>query len=592
MKWNLEDIVAKKNWDQLYKEVEEGYKELGKWWKKLEPEMTTKEFGEFLEFDEQLGEKGARLGGLPGLLETVELRNQDVKLMKSKVTELGLKYASLGIRIGHWIKGLPVEGKKTLDKKNVKRLFGTIPDLEYGLRYSREMARYSLETKIEEVITNKDAWGVGQLTDMRDLIEAGMKYELKIPGKKMRQVSTQSELLKMVRNRNPEIRKAAYRALFLAHKGEIDKLFLTYQAIVKDWAYEAKLRGYHSPISSVNLSNHISDKAVETLLKVCTDNRKIFWEYFKIKARVLGVKKMSRWDVYAPIPGRRPKARLNLEQAKEIVLTAFEEFSPNFANKAKQIFERGHVDSHPRKNKRSGAFCATISPKIPPYVLLNFTNTDRDVLVVAHELGHAVHSLYAENHYPSAQQANLPLAETASTLGELIVFEKLLVREKDPKVKRAMIWEKLADSFATILRQNYFVIFEMRAHEAIKRGTTAEGLSKLYLQTLKEEFGGSVSVDPLFKYEWCYISHIFESPFYCYAYNFGELLTTALYGRYKREGVSFAPKIEALLAAGGSRNPNELLKELGIDIEKEEFWENSFEVIKSWIKQLGESDDE
>jgi oligoendopeptidase F len=267
-------------------------------------------------------------------------------------------------------------------------------------------------------------------------------------------------------------------------------------------------------------------------------------------------------------------------------LDSFRQFSEKFAEYGEKVITDQHIDSHPKVNKRSGAFCATVGPKITPYVLLNHTNTLRDVSTLAHEMGHAIHSQYANHHMPGSQHANLPLSETASTLGEMILFEKLLAIEKDPEIKKQMLWEKIADSYATILRQNYFVMFEIEAHKLAAAGTTAKELCDLYLKNLREQFGKSVTVEPIFKYEWLYISHIFESPFYCYAYNFGELLSLSLYARYKKEGKSFVSKIEKILAAGGSKDPSVVLKDVGIDVESEEFWRGGFRIVENLQKEL------
>jgi len=219
--------------------------------------------------------------------------------------------------------------------------------------------------------------------------------------------------------------------------------------------------------------------------------------------------------------------------------------------------------------------------------MLNFTGKTRDISTLAHELGHGVHSILANKHLASVQQSGLPLAETASTLAELVVFEKMMAQEKDNELKKAWLSEKIADAYASICRQNYFVKFEIEAHEKMGRGLSPEDLSKIYLGNLKEQFGDSVAIDPLFAYEWSYISHLFESPFYCYAYNFGELLSYNLYRKYQQDK-GFLKKIIKILATGGSEKPSKILATVGVDIEKKEFWRESFEVIKRWQKELEE----
>jgi len=296
------------------------------------------------------------------------------------------------------------------------------------------------------------------------------------------------------------------------------------------------------------------------------------------------MKKLSRFDVYAPL--QKKDKKIDFEEAKTIVLKALEEFSPNFSKKAEKIINEKHIDVLPNKNKIGGAFCATVAPEITPYVLLNFTGKSRDISTLAHELGHGIHSLYANKNYPSSQSANLPLAETASTLAELILFEKMMEKETDKEIKKAWLSDKMADAYATICRQNYFIKFEIKAHEAIEKGLTADDLSKIYFKSLKEQFGNSLSIDPLFKYEWSYISHIFESPFYCYAYNFGELVSYALWANYKKDPKIWIKIIEKILESGGSQDPQIILHNAKIDICCPKFWQDSFSTIRDWQEKL------
>jgi oligoendopeptidase F len=580
MKWNLDDILPLNKFDDLYNEVEKEIKVLEKWVEKVRPDMSQKEFGEMLLFDEELSVKMSKLGYLPHLIEAVDQKDRAAKLMKNRVEDLSLKITEVGRKLGFWIQG---KREPILDDKNANRLFATIPDLEYGLKRSREGAKYSLNEREEGIIDHKDMNGVGVLGDLREMIETEFEYDLKV-GKRKKHIKSQSELLALVYSPKAKIREAAYKTLLKKQRDNLDKFFAIYQAIVKDWGYEAKLRGHKSPISIRNWANHVPDEAIESLLTVCSDNVGIFQRYFKWKAKKLGMKKLRRFDIYAPL--EKTDRKMYFEEAKSTVLNAFKEFSPSFYQKAKQIIDERHIDVMPNKNKRGGAFCATVSPEITPYVLLNFTGKARDVSTLAHELGHGIHSLYANKHYPSSQHANLPLAETASTLAELILFEKMMEKETNIEVKKAWLSDKIADAYATICRQNYFIKFEVSAHEAIDKGLTATDLSKLYFKSLKEQFGNSLLIDPLFKYEWSYISHIFESPFYCYAYNFGELLSYALWTNYKKDPKKWIKIIEKILETGGSQDPQIILQDAKIDICRPKFWQDSFSTISDWQEKL------
>ena len=580
LKWNLDDILKKEEFEGLFDEVKIDAKILEKWVGKLKPTMSKELFEDFLNFDEEMSVKMARLGYLPNLMESINQKDSEAKFLRDKTEKLQLKISETAVKISMWLKGLrgPI-----LDDKNAKRLFGVVKDLEYGLTYARDMVKHNLSEEIENLIINKDLNGIGTVCELREMMETEIEYSLKI-GKKVKKIKTQSDLVALFYNPKAEIRKAAYIELLVKQKKNLHKFFAAYSAIVKDWGYEAKLRKYESAIEVRNIGNDIPNEAVDELLKVCQINRDIFHKFFKWKAGELEKNKLERFDIYAPLD--KIDKKIEKEKAINLVLTSFDKFTPKFGLYARQIIESQHIDWMPKKDKRGGAFCATIAPQIKPYILLNFTDKTRDVSTLAHELGHGIHSMYAQNHYSSAQHAPLPLAETASTLAEIILFEEILRQETNNKIKKSLLADKMADSYATILRQNYFVMFEKEAHEIIPNGIKMEDLSKVYLKNLKDQFGSSVKIDNIFQYEWSYISHIFDSPFYCYAYNFGELLALGLYKKYKEDKNLWLPRIENILTAGGSQNPQKLLLKNGIDIESKSFWNDSFEIIRGWQREL------
>jgi oligoendopeptidase F len=547
-------------------EVEADFLKYKKLIAKPKAEMSEKKFKEIIDSGEKLSNKLSRLGGLPSLMLTIETKNQQARLMETRISDLSLKMSEETIKFSHWMKGL---GKDSLDTKNAKRLFKSIPDLEYSLNYSRKGAKYTLKQNEEKIIMNKDTNLGSAVDDLRELIQTDIKYKI---GEK--EIKTQAELMNYVYSKRSKERKQAYEQLLTKQKEHIDKFFVIYQSVVKDWTYEAKLRKYDSSISVRNFANEIDGEVIKILMKVVEKNKNIFQKYFKAKAKKMGVKKLDRTDLYAPIEEK--ETIMNYEDGVKLVLSAFGEFSPSFAKAAKQIIDSKHVDVYPKEGKRNGAFCATLNNKIDPYVMLNYTGKLRDISTLAHELGHGVHSIYASGHYSSVQSANLPLAETASTLAELLVFEK---------IKKGMLWQKMGDLYATILRQTYFTMFEIEAHEAIKKGITEKELSTMWLNNLKSQFGEAVDVPDMFRHEWSYVGHIFSTPFYCYAYSFGQLLALSLYGKYKKDK-GFLKNIEVILKAGGSKNPEQLLKEQGVNIKDEKFWQEGFDIISEWIKKL------
>lgn len=581
--WNLDDILPADKFDTLYAEIEAEIPKYEEWKKKLSPDMSEVDFQAYFAWSFVLSEKLTRLHTRPSLAESIDSKSVEAKQNKPRAQDLAVQLQEAARPISMWLKGKEVEGMQTLDDVNAKRLFACIEGMEYALTYARDMARHTLTQAEESIISHKDATGTSALTDLRDMIETDFSYELELDGKK-EQFETAEELKSGVYSTDAARRQATYQALFAPYIREEDKFFKVYQSIVKDWAYEASLRGYSSPIGMRNAANQVSDKAIEALMKVCEEERGVYHSFFAWKADELGVEKLRRYDLYAPLS--EAKSEYSYAEAVDLVLESFAKYSTDFAAKARQILDEKHIDSHPVPTKRGGAFCAAITPSMTPYVMLNFAGKSRDISTLAHELGHGVHDMYA-GHLPiGSHHPNLPLAETASTFGEMLLFESLLAKTADPGEKKALLAEKLADSYATISRQNYFVKFEIAAHEAIPNGASLVDIQKLWLDGLREQFGDSVDVDDIFQHEWSYIPHIVHTPFYCYAYNFGELLSLSLYARYKQAGESFVPKIEAILAAGGSSDPKLVLQEVGIDYESEDFWRGGFEIIRGWMDEL------
>jgi oligoendopeptidase F len=344
------------------------------------------------------------------------------------------------------------------------------------------------------------------------------------------------------------------------------------------------LRGYPSAIAVRNTDNDIPDRAVEVLLETARSNAPVFQRYFRLKAGWLGLDRLRRYDIYAPLAGSERK--IPYDEAVRSVLETFGEFDARFAGLAERVLAENHLDGEIRKGKRGGAFCATVLPRMTPWVLVNYTGRVRDVATLAHELGHAVHSMLAENHSILTQHASLPLAETASVFAEMLITDRLLREESDPLARRDLLASSVDDVYATVERQSYFVLFELAAHRAILEGRSVEDLSELYLANLAEQFGDSVQVTPEFRYEWLNIPHIYQSPFYCYAYSFGQLLVLALYRRYQEQGAAFRPGYLKLLSYGGSARPQEILSEVGIDMTDRSFWQGGFDLVRQRIDEL------
>ena len=475
---------------------------------------------------------------------------------------------------------------KDLDDEHADALLpdaGAYADYRHFLQELRLFKPYMLEESSERIINVKDTNGIDAVITIYSMLTNRLEFELEVDGELQR--LTRGEVMAHVYSPDPDMRAAAYQSIHKVYKEEAAILAQIYINRVRDWHNEnVTLRSFDSPIAVRNLTNDIPYEAVDALLEAARRNAPLFQRYFSLKAKWLGMEKLRRYDIYAPLAGS--SREVPYEDAVALVLNTFKRFDLDFAGKAQRVFNDNHIDSEVRKGKRSGAFCATVMPSITPYVLVNYTNKVRDVATIAHELGHAVHSMMAEDHSILTQHSSLPLAETASVFAEMVMNDQLLAEEKDPLVRREILAASVDDIYATVMRQAYFVMFEQSAHQAIMDNASPQELDRLYLENLSEQFGDSVEVSDEFQYEWISIPHIYHTPFYCYAYSFGQLLVLSLYRRYQQEGDAFKPGYLKLLATGGSARPQEILEGAGIDMTDPEFWQAGFDVIRGMIDEL------
>jgi oligoendopeptidase F len=289
---------------------------------------------------------------------------------------------------------------------------------------------------------------------------------------------TREELSANYYSPDPDLRANAYQELYRVYAEDAPILGQIYQYLVHDWRSEGvDLRGYASPIAIRNLANDIADEVVETMLGVCRENAGLFHRFFKLKAGLLGVDRLRRYDLYAPVV--EADKRYDFGDAVEMVLESFDRFEPRMASLAREVFDSHHIDSEVRPGKRGGAFCATIGPDLTPWVLQSYVGRARNIATMAHELGHAVHSLMANQHTALTQSASLPLAETASTFGEMLLTDRLLEDEEDEAVRRDILFKQMDDAYATIMRQAYFALFEREAHKRIHEGVEVDALHEV-----------------------------------------------------------------------------------------------------------------
>jgi len=458
-------------------------------------------------------------------------------------------------------------------------------DYRYYLEEMRHFKPHTLSEPEEKVINLKNVTGSQALVTLYSLITNRYAFKVEVEGETKE--LTRGQLMTLVQGPDPDLRAAAYQELYRVYGDDGPILGQMYQTLVRDWRNEnLTMRKFNSPMAVRNLSNDIPDKAVDALLNVARKNAGIFQRYFKMKAKVLGVDKLRRYDIYAPVA--KAEKEFEYDSATEMVLNSFTEFEPQVGELARRVFDEERVDSEVRKGKREGAFCWSVTPDLTPWVLLNYQGRARDVATMAHELGHAIHSMLASHHSAFTFHSSLPLAETASTFGEMMLTDRLLAAESDEDVRRDLLFKQVDDAYATIMRQSYFALFEKEAHEMVVKNASVDELAAAYMENLKEQFGDSLELSDEFKWEWVSIPHIYHTPFYVYAYAFGQLLVLSLYQQFKREGDSFKPKYLKILSSGGSEAPAKILGDAGIDIESASFWQGGFDVVDGLVKQLEE----
>ncbi len=541
----------------------------------LQPDISAEKFLELIKMQEAYTTLAYRVYGFASLSFAADTQDQKAQIAMARFQQFAAEMGNRTLFFSLWW--------KALDDANAQRLLDASGDYRYWLVQMRNFKPYTLTEAEEKIINIKDVTGSNALEMLYDSITNRYVFKLEIDGEVKEM--TRGELMSHVRSADPDLRARAYQELYRVYGEDAPILGQIYQNIARDWKNEnVNMRKYKSPISVRNTVNDLPDEVIETLMEVSRKNIGIFHRFFRLKAQKIGMEKLRRYDVYAPVS--ELDKRFSYDEATAMTFESFERFDPKFAELARKVFDQGHVDSEVRKGKMGGAFCSTLGPELSPWVMLNYQGKADDVGTMAHELGHAIHSLMADEHSIFTQHACLPLAETASTFGEMMLTDLMLERETDEAVRQDILFAQLDDAFATIIRQIYFAIFEKEAHEMIINDASVDELSEAYLANLKEEFGDAVEVSDEFKYEWVSIPHIYGTPFYVYAYAFGQLLVFALYKRYQEEGESFKPKYMRILSAGGSIAPIDLLNEAGMDVTTAEFWQGGFDVIAGLVDKL------
>ena len=578
-RWTLDDLIPAKagqEMEEAFADVEAAVAALEMKRPALVPSISGETFAEMLRLVERVAYVSQKLYGYSGLLFMEQTGDQDALALRGRVDKALAGAQNRTLFFDLWW--------KTLDEENARRLLRVGGDVTYYLETLRRFAPYTLSEPEEKVINVKNVNGTEGLVTLYEMITNAFTYDVEIDGEM--KTLTRSEVVVYVRDPLPERRAAAYRALLGVYETRSGELAQIYKYVAGDWhAENVGLRGITSPISVRNLANDIPDEVVDLLLATCRENVDIYQRFFRLKAKWLGLSKLRRFDIYAPL--EETVKAYPFAEGVDLVLECFRGFSPEFAAQAERVLAEGHLDSSPRPGKDTGAFCYGVVPDVTPWVLVNYNDRADDVSTLAHELGHAVHAMMAADHSILTSHSSLPLAETASNFAEMLLLDVMLAQNADPELRRTLLAKHVDDSYASVLRQSFFVIFERDAHRMIaEEEATLDQLSAAYMENLREQFGDSLELADEFKSEWVSIPHIYATPFYCYAYTFGLLLVLGLYQRYKTEGEAFVPNYLKILAYGGSKAPMDILDEAGIDIRARAFWQGGFDVLAGMIDEL------
>ncbi|WP_315795776.1 M3 family oligoendopeptidase [Bradyrhizobium sp. SZCCHNRI3043] len=440
---------------------------------------------------------------------------------------------------------------------------------------------YQLEDRVEQLFHEKSQTGYSAWNRLFDQTIAGLRFQ--VGGKELAIEPT----LNFLQDRDGAKRKAAAEALAKTFKANERTFALITNTLAKDKDISDRWRGFQDVADSRHLNNRVEREVVDALVaSVRASYPKLSHRYYQLKARWFKKKKLAHWDRNAPLPFAA-NATIAWPEAKSMVLTAYRGFSPEMADIAQRFFDQSWIDAPVRPGKAPGAFSHPTTPSAHPYVLMNYQGKPRDVMTLAHELGHGVHQVLAARQGALMAPTPLTLAETASVFGEMLTFKRLLSETRDARQRQALLAGKVEDMINTVVRQIAFYSFERAVHTERKNGElTAERLGQLWLSVQTESLGEAIEIKPGYENFWMYIPHFIHSPFYVYAYAFGDCLVNSLYAVYEHAAEGFAERYLAMLAAGGTKHYSELLKPFGLDAKDPKFWDGGLSVIAGMIDEL------
>jgi oligoendopeptidase F len=445
----------------------------------------------------------------------------------------------------------------------------------------RKEKPFQLEDKLEQLFHEKAVTARGAWDRLFNETMTSLRFET--DGEKLSLEPTLNRLL----DQDETKRREAAEALARVFKDNVRLFTLITNTLAKDKEISDRWRGFVDVADSRHLANRVEKEVVDALVAAVREAYpRISHRYYAMKARWLGRKTLAYWDRNAPLP-EEPKQVIGWDDAQKTVLAAYGDFSPRMAEIAGQFFAKGWIDAPVREGKSPGAFSHPTVPSAHPYILLNYQGKPRDVMTLAHELGHGVHQVLANVQGPLMAPTPLTLAETASVFGEMLTFRKLLDQVPSPRERKALLAAKVEDMINTVVRQIAFYSFERKVHTERREGElTSERLGEIWLDVQRESLGPAIELKPGYEAFWCYIPHFIHAPFYVYAYAFGDCLVNSLYAVYEKADKGFAERYLDMLAAGGTKHHKELLKPFGLDASDPNFWSMGLKVIEGLIDEL------
>ena len=540
-------------------------------------ELTGEVLAEVIAAYERIDEVLHRVSSYAQLLHACNVTDPEsgrfLQSIREQVTEIGNDLLFFGLELNR------------IDEETLEAALATPELARYRpwLRDLRMLRPYQLSDDLEELLNQKKVAGRDAWVRLFDETMAGLRFE--VNGATL----TESAVLDRLSSPDPGTRKAAALA-FGQVLGDNARLFaLITNTLAKDKAIEDRLRGLARPISGRNLVNRVEDEVVDALVASVTDRYPaLSHRYYRLKARWFGTRQINYWDRNAPLPDQDDRV-ISWNTARSTVITAYESFSPLMAKIANRFFDNNWIDAEPRAGKSSGAFSHPTVPIVHPYILMNYMGKTRDVMTLAHELGHGIHQTLSADHGHLMAEPGLALSETASVFGEMLTFQAMLAAAPDPRQRRIMLASKVEDMLNTVVRQIAFHQFETRLHDRRAEGElTVDEIGAIWMETQSDSLGPAVRLDDTYRNFWCYIPHFIHAPFYVYAYAFGDCLVNSLYAVFQDSDHRFAEKYLAMLKAGGTLRHDALLEPFGLDARTPDFWARGLSVIETFIDQLEE----